>query len=196
VAADHKPGPSFRRIARLLRARDGFTMVELLAALFILAVGVMATITTFDVSRRLVTQSERKESATHRGEQELERIVADSYAYAGLTATPQSSSDPNHPGFYVNTGPPATYQTNTTPPKTEPLVIDSVAGKVPPTKTWSDGRLSGSIYNYVTWVDDPCCTGTQDYKRVTVAVTLDGEGGPKKPILLSSVVRDPGVSAP
>lgn len=75
-------------------------------------------------------------------------------------------------------------------------------------------RLQVQIQRFVTWVDDDCvtvnpppvpgaCTGAHDYKRVTVAVrvlkVISGgakreqliNGGPGRPILLSTVVRPP-----
>ena len=80
----------------------------------------------------------------------------------------------------------------------DPLVVDGTGGAVVHVSTWSDGqsRLSGSIYRYVTWVDDPNIPGTEDAKRVTIAVTANntdagGTGQLKKPVLVSSVVIDP-----
>lgn len=71
-------------------------------------------------------------------------------------------------------------------------------------------RLQVEMQRFVTWVDDDCvktapapgtCVGDQDYKRITVAVRIlkassSGReqlmnGGPGRPILLSTVVRDP-----
>lgn len=75
-------------------------------------------------------------------------------------------------------------------------------------------RLQVQIQRFVTWADDDCvtvnpppvpgtCTGAHDYKRVTVAVrvlkVISGgpkreqliNGGPGRPILLSTVVRPP-----
>ena len=60
------------------------------------------------------------------------------------------------------------------------------------------GGESGSIYRFITWVDDPCdtnnptyCAGTADYKRVTVMVTQNNPDGPQKPLLISELVSDP-----
>jgi hypothetical protein len=63
---------------------------------------------------------------------------------------------------------------------------------------------------FITWVDDDCvkptpdpilCVGDHNYKRITVAVRIVGvadgareglvNGGPGRPILLSTVVRPP-----
>ena len=53
-------------------------------------------------------------------------------------------------------------------------------------------RLSGNLYRFITWVKDPNCVasgcgGANDYKRVTVGVTV---GGMKKPVVVSTLVRN------
>jgi hypothetical protein len=63
---------------------------------------------------------------------------------------------------------------------------------------WSDGRLSGNIYDFVTWATDPgCgsgCPSSADYKRVTVEVTLTGASEPSHPALVSTLVVDPNAA--
>jgi hypothetical protein len=58
-----------------------------------------------------------------------------------------------------------------------------------PWKTsWNDGvRFSGEVFRFVTWVDDPCCTGTQDYKRISVVVTSTGHA----PFINTTIMRKP-----
>jgi hypothetical protein len=64
--------------------------------------------------------------------------------------------------------------------------------------------VRGCLYDFVRWVDDPRCSatdcpGTQDYKRVTVAVTVTSStgsalpGGPQKPVIVSAVKANPRV---
>jgi len=169
-------------------------------AAFVTTVGLLATITTFDVSRNSVSLSIRREAAVHLGQREVERILALDYGAIALTGAPAPSSDPASPAFYVTAGTSPAYawnqQTPSTRTQTEPLVIDAANGQLSPEPTpWNDGRLSGSVSRFVTWVDDPSCgdlcPGTEDYKRVTVAVTVDGDEGPRKPVLVSSMVSDP-----
>jgi prepilin-type N-terminal cleavage/methylation domain-containing protein len=185
---------ALRRPGGLARER-GFTLIELLVAMTLVAVGAMALITTFDSSRSIVTTAERNEAAAHRAEQEMERILSLDYAAIALTSAPPSSGDPASPNYYVQPGNRYQWDQGATGPKTDDLVI-SVGGSLGGPTTWTDGqsRLSGSIHRFVTWVDDPCCAGTQDAKRVTVAVTVNGPGGPAKPVLISSLVTDPNAN--
>ena len=193
-----------RRLIRLSRRgrcqaapEDGFTLIEVMFAAAITVIGLLATILTFDTSRDLVSVSERKEAAVHRGEREIERILALRYEDVALQSLPASSGDPLDPAYYVSG---STYRWNQSPgappPTTEPLVTDPDGAIDPVPRAWTDGRLSGRIQTFVTWVNDPVCAealcgGTADYKRVTVAVTVEGPTGPDKPILLSSFVADP-----
>ena len=179
---------------------SGFTIVEVVVATLIAGVGLLATVAAFDTSRDLVSLSERIEAAIHIGEREVERIHSMRYGAVALDAAPAGSSDPRSPAFYVQTGPAPSYRWNqkgpTASPQYEPLVIDATAGGLNAAPTpWSDGRLAGSIHRFVTWVDDAACGAlcpeAGDYKRVTVAVTIEGAGGPRDPILVSSIVADP-----
>ena len=191
------------------RAESGFTMIEMIIAIFVTTAGVLALIGTLDMSRRLTTLSEMKEAASHIGEQKMEELRTLDYDRLALNGTPASSTDPLDPGYYVSTSSgTATYRWNqksdAPTPHTENLLICTAVGTGCPetgivsaaAESWSDGRVSGKIYRYITTVDDAQCTiavcpGSSDYKRVTVAVTVDQDGGPKNPILFSALVADP-----
>lgn len=190
--------PTTRRASRLA-AEDGFTLIEVLVSCLIAGTGLLATVVTFDTSRDLVTMSERKEAAVHVGEQEIERILTLDYERVALSSQPIPSSDPADPAYYVTGGTAPAYRWSQRPnapaPHTEPLAVDPAGALTAAPTTWSDGRLSGRVQRFVTWVDDAACgalcTGSRDYRRVTVAVTVDGRGGPAAPILLSTLVVDP-----
>ena len=206
------PSSSPRRIdlRDLARSESGFTLVEVMVAALVTAVGLLAMVGVFDGSRKLVSQSERKEAAVHVGERAMEKILGQSYASVALTSTPtRVGSDPDDPRYYVTGDNPPRFQYNReNTSATEPFVVDATQGTLSGSPTdWQDGRWSGTVHRFVTWVDDPnCrsadvvgpdpCPGTEDYKRVTVAVTIRGEGGPKKPILLSAVIPDPDAAPP
>jgi prepilin-type N-terminal cleavage/methylation domain-containing protein len=188
-------------IRRLRRDEGGMTLIELLIAAAVMAVGVLALMGTFDGSRQLVGTSEKNDVAAHQGETELERIIAMGYRNVALTAAPSHSASQTNPDFYVNGG---TYQwdQSAAPQPVENLWIDPASGLIAHTSTWNDGqsRLSGSLYDYVTLVPDPNATDPNNAdarkhpaKRVTVAVTVNnnGAGGLKKPVLVSAIVIDP-----
>ena len=136
--------------------------------------------------------NESNESASHQAQQQLERVLALDYENVALTSAPVTSTDTRNPAFYVDTG---SYQwdQSSTGPRWEDLVVDPVNGVIEPSATWSDDRLSGSVHTFITDVYDPALVQTPDEpdaRRVTVAVTVDGEGGPDKPVLMSSITYD------
>ena len=181
---------------------DGFTLVELLVAMFLLVVGVTALLGAFEAAARLAVVAERNASMVHRAQRELERIESLPFAQTAMTAAPPSSTDPANPDYYVAVGPPATFGYDRNSSATEPLVIDASNGTVAPIPTgWTDGRLGGNVYAFVTSTTDPNCTGgticpgTGDYRRITVEVTLNGASHPSHPAIVSTVIADPN-SAP
>ena len=195
-------GPRAAGVARRVAAADGFTLIELLAAIVVLTVGILAVGTVIASSTRESGVSERQQTMIDRGQKEIERIESLSYGQIADKAVPtSSSSDSSNPLFYYSVSS-AKFQWDQSasagamsPSNSDALVVDAANGGVQAGPTpWNDGRLSGNVYDFVTWVTDPhCgpgCPASNDYKRVTVEVTIDG-GRPKKPILLSSLVSDP-----
>jgi Tfp pilus assembly protein PilV len=191
------------------RSQSGFTTIELLLAMMVLSVGVISLVGTLDVSRRATSYSEMKEAASHMAEQQMEELRALEYAEAALDGNivPSSSADPGNPAHYLEGGG-TMYrwdQKEDAPADhvAEPIVIDATNGKVESTaEAWSDGRVHGQIYRYVTCATpatgtaDDCDSGpdTSAYKRVTVAVTVENAMGPTMPIMLSTLVSDPNLA--
>jgi prepilin-type N-terminal cleavage/methylation domain-containing protein len=172
----------------------GFTLIELLIAITVLAVGILSMLMAFDVSRKLSLVSERSAAMAHVAQKEIERIEGIPYGQIGLVSTPGTSTDPTNPTYYVAAGPPATFAWDRTSLARESLDVDATGGTIVPVQNWTEGQLSGQIYDFVTWTSDPKCAPgcpvTQDYKRVTVAVTMPGGLHPT-PVFVSSVVADP-----
>lgn len=184
--------------ARLLADESGFTLVELLVTIVILAGGMLATIGVMDRSRALVSLSERKEAGVHVAERVMEQTLARSYDTVGLTPTPAHNSDPEHPFYRVlngAAGAPARYQwDHGDASRIEPIVSQAAggiapgpSGLTPGSTSWSDGRLSGRVYRLVTWVDDPWTAPTRDYKRITIVSDVNGNE-PLAPVVMSSIM--------
>jgi prepilin-type N-terminal cleavage/methylation domain-containing protein len=178
---------------RALAGEDGFTLFELLMAITVLAVGLVALVSSFDHSRDLVSVAEKTEVASHRAERELERILSMSYASVAHPSTPLASTDSADPASYVNGG---DYQYDQGPsgPQSETLAVDGPGLISASASTWTDSetRLTGQIQSFVTWTGDYCTTDrTQCAKRVTVAVTVGGPRPLGRPVLISTIMINP-----
>ena len=61
---------------------------------------------------------------------------------------------------------------------------------------WSDGLVKGSVYDFITWhADGHCgaCKPSQNYKRITVVVTVKVPGGNHEtpPLRVSTLMVEP-----
>lgn len=163
------------------------TLVELMVAAIICAVGVMATISVLDTSREVSLKAELRESMSHQAEREMERIMSLPWAEFAHPSAPASSPTPTNPAFYVN-GNSYAYDRNT-PSASETFAINATTGLVDPASTaWVDGqnRLSGRVHRFVTNV-------SANARRVTVVVTANGAKAPAH-VLVSSIKTNPTVS--
>jgi prepilin-type N-terminal cleavage/methylation domain-containing protein len=179
---------------------DGFTLIELMVAIMVLAVGLVALVTSFDHSRDLVSVAEKTEVASHRAEQELERILSLPYASVAHASTPASSDDSADPAFYVSGTSYQYDQGSTGPPQSETLAV-ATGGSIPAAVAgWTDSetRLTGQIQSFITWTGDYCTAAdrTRCAKRVTVAVTVGGPRPLRRPVLISTVMTSPVGTGP
>ena len=173
-----------------LRAEDGFTIIEVLAACVVLLVGVLGVVATLDRSREVVSRAEAREAAVYQAERGLEAVRSIPYAQLALSSAPPTSSAPGDPDFYVKAG--NRYQWD---PRDDTKVSDLVlGGYVPREISWDDGRMRGTLNAYVLEYDDPVVTGPAQARRVLVAATLAGPWAQPRPVVLSTVVHDPTVA--
>jgi type II secretory pathway pseudopilin PulG len=184
-----------------MRSAAGFTIVEIMVAMLLLAGGILATGAVLAQTARQSTGTEARAAMAHRAQQEAERLAALPYDQLGHATLPAAGSadvaEPLH--WYSPT--PKTYQWDrgSGGAASAETLVTSANGTVAVGPTaWSDGRLSGRLFAFVTWVRDTHCgTGcpaAQNYKRVTVAVVLDaGAGGGRvtQPAYAATLVADP-----
>jgi len=187
-------------------------LVELLMAIVILAVGVIALLTVFDSSRRLTSVGEKQDVLVQAAQQQMEKILSLPYSQIALNANPTCttySNDPNNsPNANVSGCPSGPFSYTWNSPHNETMIVDTTNGQVTPAFTQTTLTASGStrltlyIYSYVTATSDAMCstctTGShgENYKRVTVAVDSKPTMTPdNQPITISSVASDPCVTA-
>lgn len=180
----------------------GFTMVEVLAAIMLLAVGLLATALVFDGSRGLTTTSERTTVMAHRAQAEIERIQSQPWDAVAMAAVPERSATPGDPSqALTTTSPPALQPDRRSSATPERLVVDAAAGTVDAApRHWTDGRLRGRIWSWVSWSDDETCGALcptraggakENRKRITVAVVVDTPGTQARgPMVVSTFVTD------
>jgi prepilin-type N-terminal cleavage/methylation domain-containing protein len=205
MSAEMRPLPSFRRPLRL-PAEDGFTLIELLVAILVLTVGLLGLIGAFDSARKLNLLSERRTSMAHRAQLEIERLQAIPYSELAMISAPTHSTETTNPDYYVKEGG-TEYQYGTSSEEIEKLVVVESSGAIAKEPTgrkcsvkagaceWGEGTLTGNVYDFVTWHHDTNakCTKTENYKRLTVAVTAKVPSGNHKPavVRVSTLIANP-----
>jgi prepilin-type N-terminal cleavage/methylation domain-containing protein len=226
-------------IRRLVAAHDGLSLIELLVALLILAVGILSTYGVYNSSTHATSVSEAQQAEIHRAQREIERLQSLPYKRLVLTRAPLTSTNPNNPGHYVSAPPGSCpevskgtvptfewsqkvgeehadhliikgcwYEYEKESKKREEAQLtftqkeeEEGVTAVEPETSWKDGRLSGTVYDYITWITkDPNCNAgagcpeVNDFKRITVEVTNNsptGSSAPRAPVLVSAIVANP-----
>lgn len=197
---------------RSFGATEAFTIVEVLVAALVLALASFGVLGLISTATRGTYRAEESQVVVDRLQLEMEKIRNMPYAQVILSEQPQTSDDPENPGYRVSAAR-TRFALNKDGFNVADLVF--VGGTAYPSGTLScpagatclspgptpftSGDVSGDVYRYVTWEnDDGCsdtaCPGPQDYKRVTVIATIDetAAGGVRAYQELQSDFIDPG----
>lgn len=169
-------------------SQSGFTIVEVLVAILIVALGAMATFSLFSSATRNAQRAKETQVALEEAEQELEYLRSLKSEQLALTATPPPSSNPLNPDYRVSANgasfalerePLGSYKELVHNGGVDGEAKEIVGGKVSPgPTTFTSGDVSGEVYRYIVWRNDEGCSetkcpGTKDYKQIVVAVKLD-----------------------
>lgn len=181
---------------RAAAREDGFTIIEVLVAAMILVLGAIAT---FGILASATIDSQRAKAsqiALNKAQEEIEALQSLSDEELALTSTPPHSSDEGNPDYRVNSAGKFAIKRGSPPSEYKQLVVEhgvlypnkeiTQAAVDPGPTSFTSGNVSGEVYRYVVWRNDPSCAeetcpGEQDYKQVIVAVKLDPKGNGSTP---------------
>jgi prepilin-type N-terminal cleavage/methylation domain-containing protein len=193
--------PSRRRLDHL-RDEGGFTLVEVMAALTVLAIGIFGAAQAITIGLSTTGLSRQRLAARSGLDQQMEEARALNYDNLVLSDPDPGlthATDPTDPDYWVNTAAQTFDPDGNGSLSPEPLV--RVAGASPALQHFQNPFIVGSttytVYRYVTWVDSPTDgTGAadaadgnndgnvsvsdangHDQKRVTVVVVWTDEFG-------------------
>jgi len=174
-----------------LSKEQGFTIVEVLVAIFIVSIAAMVTFGLMTDATRNVERAKANQIAVEFAEQELERLRSEPDERLAMTIPlPGHSTNPLNPNYRIRDDEFALTR--------EPIgeyaqmvhnggEIEGVGtsaeggyithGTVVPSEPFESGNVKGRVYRYVVWRNDAACGSAcptqQDYKQIVVAVRID-----------------------
>jgi prepilin-type N-terminal cleavage/methylation domain-containing protein len=194
---------------RRLRAQAGFSLIEVLVAMTVLAVATVGTLHAFTGSVEGTAKAEQRASMVVIAQRELERLRGVPYAQLGLDSIPGASTEAPRTGESA----------------TEELVTGGAVDPGPTPFEWQG--VKGRIYRFVTWRRQECplltvkvgteidnqvgsgsaeagaalgdlCPGDEHTKRIVVAVVADDPFDPGRvfaPVRAQTIFANPSEGA-
>jgi len=182
-------------VKRLRSGEEGLTLIEVLIAALVLALAASATFGVLAAATRNAQRAQATQVALDRAQEEMEKLHSLSYSELALTVTPAHDTRTLNPNYRVSG---ANFATKREPlGEYAPMVVNNgslygggavegglvTPGPIP----FRDGNVSGRLFRYVVWRNDPSCPesavgsedfcpGNQDYKQIIVAAQLDTPG--------------------
>ena len=158
------------------------TIVEVLVASIILVLGALGVLGLVDGATRGTFRAEQSQVVSDRLQQEVEKIKQLPFRQVGLTATPAGSGNSQLPssrvsGSNYNVSPDGTDMQEMVVNGTMHAGSQVTGGVVSATPTtFTNGDVSGTVYRYIVWDDDPTCASScaegSSLKRIVVAIKL------------------------
>ena len=153
-----------KRLARHTKGEGGFTTVELMAALSVMALGFFALAGALGFGLRQVTLSRQRQTATEIGNARIEHLRNVPYEAVALTTQPEHVDDTENPDYFVSAD---NSQFDVTGNGNyEDLIVDDTGGQVlhleDPLQV---GTTTMEVWQFATWFDQ-----ANNVKRLTVMV--------------------------
>jgi type II secretory pathway pseudopilin PulG len=167
---------------KLFRKEEGFTIVEMVVTALVLSLGAAAVFTMLSSATKNTQRAKSTQVALDLAQHELEKLRGIPNSQLALTRPPSHVAYALNPSFRVSG---STFALIRQPPSEyQQLVVNGdslqVGGKIetgvvdPGPEPFTSGDVTGEIYRYIVWKDDPASTTRwQDYKQVVIAVKLD-----------------------
>ena len=171
-------------LRRTTREEAGITIIEVVIAAVILAIGGLAVLGLVNAASHNNFRTEQSQVVNDRLQQEMEALKQLPYSQVALSGLPAHANDADNPNNRVSG---AQFNVNRSgTPNNEGLVYNggtnqegtgAVGGGTvnPGPIPFTSGDVKGNLYHYVTWAQDPSCGNCNDRwtKHVVVAATLD-----------------------
>jgi prepilin-type N-terminal cleavage/methylation domain-containing protein len=154
---------------------DGFTIVELMAALSVLAIGFFSLAGALGLAFKTVALARQRQTATEVASARIEHLRNIPYDAVALSAALVHDPNPDKPDYYVSADG-SRYDVSGAG-AFEDLVVDAATGQVlhleDPVQV---GATTMEVWQYVTWFDRP-----KGIKRLTVVVVYKPLAAPGRP---------------
>jgi hypothetical protein len=194
-----------KRRYKALRMEEGISMVEVMVAAMILTLGALAMLGLVSSQAHNTYRAQQSQVVSNRLQEEMQKITQLPYAQIAMSGLPADTADTSDPRWRMSG---TSYSVTQDGTQLRPVVVNGSTlyaggtvsgGTVSPTpETFTSGDVHGTIYRNVVWENDPSCPdascpGSQDLKRVIVAIQLDttSVGGVRHYQELQSQISDP-----
>ncbi len=150
------------------RGETGMTLIELVVAMTLLSLVMTALFASIGVSLKAVQLARARQVAEAAANKRLEELRDVDYPQLALASMPVESGDSENPDYFVS----GTSYDVTGESDFEPMIVEtSPPGPVAHIESpVTVGGTTLDVYQYVTWVDDPDISGTENLRRVTIVV--------------------------
>jgi hypothetical protein len=159
------------------RGERGMTLIEVVVAALVLTMAAMASFALLASATKNAQRARSTQVALDLAQEEIERLRSIPYEDLALSSYPQPSPSKLNPGFRVQG---TQFALKRSPLGEYAPLVKAIGTGFSPESSFSSGNpssggITGTIYRYVVWRNDPSCPdaqcpGPEDYKQVVVAV--------------------------